>query len=180
MHRPIRRALLGTATLIVALAGCDAPAEEAVEGEGAEVVTAAPEAAPAAPAVVATPAAGALLDPNAATREELLTVPNLDEPLADALIAGRPYEDMLAVDRVLATRLSEEQREAAYGRLWRPIDLNAATGEEILLIPGVGERMEHEFEEYRPYRAMEQFRREIGKYVDEEEVARLERYVEIR
>jgi hypothetical protein len=27
---------------------------------------------------------------------------------------------------------------------------------------------------------MAQFRREIGKYVDEDEVARLERYVEIR
>jgi hypothetical protein len=40
--------------------------------------------------------------------------------------------------------------------------------------------MRHEFEEYRPYTGMEQFRREIGKYVDDEEVARLERYVMIR
>ena len=40
--------------------------------------------------------------------------------------------------------------------------------------------MVHEFEEYRPYASMDQFRREIGKYVDEDEVARLERYVEIR
>ena len=40
--------------------------------------------------------------------------------------------------------------------------------------------MAHEFEEYRPYTSMEQFRREIGKYVNEDEVARLERYVEIR
>ena len=40
--------------------------------------------------------------------------------------------------------------------------------------------MAHEFEEYRPYTSLEQFRREIGKYVDDEEVARLERYVEIR
>jgi len=40
--------------------------------------------------------------------------------------------------------------------------------------------MEHEFEEYRPYTNIERFRREIGKYVDAAEVARLERYVEIR
>lgn len=179
MYRPISRALLGTATVFVALAGCQEAPQEGVEGE-AGAVAAAPEAAPAAPAVAETPASGTLLDPNAATREELLRVPNVDGALADALIAGRPYPDMLAVDRVLAARLSGEQREAVYGRLWKPIDLNAATGEEILLIPGVGERMEHEFEEYRPYRAMEQFRREIGKYVDDEEVARLERYVEIR
>ena len=37
--------------------------------------------------------------------------------------------------------------------------------------------MAHEFEEYRPYTDLDQFRREIGKYVDEGEVARLERYV---
>ena len=61
-----------------------------------------------------------------------------------------------------------------------PIDLNTATEAEILSIPGVGKRMAHEFEEYRPYTSMEQFRREIGKYVNEDEVARLERYVEIR
>ena len=33
---------------------------------------------------------------------------------------------------------------------------------------------------YRPYAAMAQFRREMGKYVDEQEVVRMERYVEIR
>jgi hypothetical protein len=37
--------------------------------------------------------------------------------------------------------------------------------------------MLHEFKEYRPYTSMEQFRREIGKYVDEKELARLGRYV---
>ena len=61
-----------------------------------------------------------------------------------------------------------------------PIDLNEATSEEIGLIPSVGRRMTHEFEEYRPYEAMSQFRREIGKCVDDDEVARLARYVEIR
>ena len=60
------------------------------------------------------------------------------------------------------------------------IDLNSASDETILSIPGVGNRMLHEFDEYRPYAAMAQFRREMGKYVDEDEVGRLERYVEIR
>ena len=46
-----------------------------------------------------------------------------------------------------------------------------------MTIPGMTSRMVHEFEEYRPYTSMEQFRREIGKYVDAKEVARLESYV---
>jgi len=73
---------------------------------------------------------------------------------------------------------TEVARMAQY--VFVPIDLNTAIEEEILAIPGVGKRMAHEFEEYRPYSSMEQFRREIGKYVDDGEVARLERYVEIR
>ena len=58
-----------------------------------------------------------------------------------------------------------------------PINLNTASDEDILTIPGLGRRMLHEFKEYRPYRALAQFRREIGKYVDDDEVARFERYV---
>jgi len=34
-----------------------------------------------------------------------------------------------------------------------------------------------EFREYRPYQTIGQFGKEIGKYVDKKEVARLERYV---
>ena len=63
--------------------------------------------------------------------------------------------------------------------LFVPMNLNRATGEEFLTIPGMTPRMVHEFEEYRPYTSFEQFRREIGKYVDAREVARLERYVVI-
>ncbi|HEX5831396.1 MAG TPA: hypothetical protein VFY16_10480, partial [Gemmatimonadaceae bacterium] len=112
-------------------------------------------------------------------REELLAVPGMSAAAADALLAGRPYASMVDVDRALAP-LDADARKTVYARLWKPIDLNAAEGAEILLIPGVGPRMRHEFEEYRPYTSIAQFRREIGKYVDSTEVARLERYVMIR
>ena len=126
-------------------------------------------------------ATGALLDPNTATREQLVAVPGMTAAAADALIAGRPYQNMTAVDAALAkAQLDSTARRTVYGRVFRPIDLNTATGPEILLIPGVGPRIRHEFEEYRPYRNIERFRREIGKYVDQAEVARLERYVSIR
>ena len=122
----------------------------------------------------------AFLDPNTVTEEQLLTLPGMDATAAEALVEGRDYDDMVAVDRALASHLSETERDSLYTRLWTPIDLNSASAEEIMLIPGVGDRMRREFEEYRPYTSMEQFRREIGKYVDDAEVARLERYVTIR
>jgi DNA uptake protein ComE-like DNA-binding protein len=61
-----------------------------------------------------------------------------------------------------------------------PININTATDAEILKIPGVGPRMLHEFKEYRPWTSIAQFRREIGKYVDKAEVARLEQYIVIK
>lgn len=57
------------------------------------------------------------------------------------------------------------------------VNLNTASEQDFLAIPNVGERMAHEFDEYRPYVSIQQFRREIGKYVDEDQVAAYEEYV---
>jgi DNA uptake protein ComE-like DNA-binding protein len=118
-----------------------------------------------------------LLDANSATESELRTAPNVDAALAAKIVASRPISSASALDEVLAATLSEQQREQLYGRLFVTINLNSASRAEILLIPGINDRMAHEFEEYRPYTSLEQFRREIGKYVPAAEVARLEQYV---
>ena len=180
MNRPALAALAGAAALLVTLAACAGDAGE--EGATADSAAAiAPSASDTAGASAAGDVQSAFLDPNAATEPQLAAIPGVDTAAAAAIVRGRPYEDMLAVDRVLASAgLSEQQRDTVYTRLWRPLDLNSASAEEIMLIPGVGARMRHEFEEYRPYRSIGQFRREIGKYVDDAEVARLERYVTIR
>ena len=58
------------------------------------------------------------------------------------------------------------------------LNLNTATGDEFrAAIPGLGNNMVREFEEYRPYLSITQFRREIGKYVSDEQVAEYEKYV---
>lgn len=163
---------------LAACGGGDAPAtEQAPAGQDTAATPAAPAPAAAVDSAATPAAAGTFLDPNAATREQLLAIPGMDATLADAVVAGRPFADMRAVNAVLAPRLDEAARDSVYTRLWKPLNLNTATAEEIELIPGVGARMRHEFEEYRPYRNIDQFRREIGKYVDDAEVARLERYV---
>ena len=104
----------------------------------------------------------------------------MNATLAQAVIARRPFKTMLGVDAVLKPTLSAEQRAQLYARLFSPMNLNTASREEIMLIPGMGPRMVREFEEYRPYRNIEQFRREIGRYVDQQEVARFEQYVSLQ
>jgi DNA uptake protein ComE-like DNA-binding protein len=116
-------------------------------------------------------------NPNRASSDELAALPHVTAELAAAIVAGRPYLSMADFNAVVTAHLSPEQAAELYVGLFLPINLNDVTNEERLMVPGVGRRMAHEFEEYQPYVAMEQFRREIGKYVDEEEVARLEQYV---
>ena len=188
------------ATMLLLAAACSSGSDEAARTDTAAAAAASATSAPNMPATTpagsldsaagttgdnaasaagAATASGAMLDPNAATKEQLAAVPGMTAAAADALIAGRPYQDMVAVNKALAS-LSADARKTVYAKVWKPIDLNTAKGEEILLIPGVGPRMRHEFEEYRPYTNIEQFRREIGKYVDKAEVARLEQYVTVR
>jgi DNA uptake protein ComE-like DNA-binding protein len=57
------------------------------------------------------------------------------------------------------------------------LNMNTASEDELRTIPNVGNRMVHEFEEYRPYVSIQQFRKEIGKYVDEDQVAAYEEYI---
>ena len=117
------------------------------------------------------------LDPNDASSEDLAAIAGMTPEAVAAIEGGRPFARMADVHAALVSAIGEEAALATYESLWLPIDLNDATRDEILLIPGLGDRMAYEFEEYRPYSDMDQFRREIGKYVDETEVARLEKYV---
>jgi DNA uptake protein ComE-like DNA-binding protein len=175
----MKRLILVAVPFLIAL-GCGGRSDNTVDTSAAAAAT------PVAGATTQTAAGGEvhqgqLLDPNSATREQLMTAPGVDSGTVAAIIAGRPYADMVAVDKALAAKsLTPEQRKAIYAVVWKPIDLNTAKAEEILLIPGVGNRMKHEFEEYRPYKSIEQFRREIGKYVSKDEVARLEKYVSVK
>ncbi len=132
------------------------------------------------PAAAQVGANNGLLNPNLASEEELSAVDGLDGDAVAAIVDGRPFLQAADLHAVVSAHVAEDQYDAVYGAIWVPIDLNEATSEEIGLIPGVGRRMTHEFEEYRPYTALAQFHREIGKYVDDDEVARLAQYVYVR
>lgn len=56
-------------------------------------------------------------------------------------------------------------------------NINIATEEEFLTIPGVGEKMADEFMEYRPFVSIAQFRKDMSKYVDDAQIAAYEEYL---
>ncbi|MBK9316950.1 MAG: helix-hairpin-helix domain-containing protein [Acidobacteria bacterium] len=118
-----------------------------------------------------------LIDPNIASEKDLLALPHLNAAIVKGLIERRPFLSMTDLNSFLSPKLNKEQLTALYGKMFVHINLNSASREEILMIPGLGNRMVREFFEYRPYKSLAQFRKEIGKYVNEQEVARLEQYV---
>lgn len=79
-----------------------------------------------------------------------------------------PATDDAAVTPILAQAAAVE---------FTLLNLNTATGDDFLTIPDMSNRMVREFEEYRPYVSIQQFRREIGKYVGPDQVAAYEQYV---
>jgi DNA uptake protein ComE-like DNA-binding protein len=121
-----------------------------------------------------------LVNPNLASEGELSAVPGLGAAAVQEILDARPFLRMADLHAIVSKHVAEGMFDETYGSMWVPIDLNDVTDAEILLIPGVGDRMLHEFEEYRPYVALAQFHREIGKYVDDDELARLAQYVYVR
>ena len=118
-----------------------------------------------------------LIDPNIAAEKDLLGLPQLNATIVRGIMERRPFLTMADLNASLSQSLNKDQLAQLYGKMFVHINLNTATDAEILMIPNLGNRMLREFKEYRPYKALAQFRREIGKYVDDKEVARLEQYV---
>ncbi len=117
---------------------------------------------------------------NSATREEILLIPGVGQRMAHEFEEYRPYKTLAQFRKEIGKYVDQKEVARLEQYVFIPINLNTATDADILSIPGLGQRMLHEFKEYRPYKSMEQFRREMGKYVSKDEVARLERYVFIK
>jgi predicted DNA-binding helix-hairpin-helix protein len=89
-------------------------------------------------------------------------------------------EPLIQFRREIGKYVDDEELARLEKYVFVPINLNDASDEAIQSIPGVGSRMLREFKEYRLYTNIVQFRKEIGKYVDDKELARLERYVLVK
>ncbi|MEL7537051.1 MAG: helix-hairpin-helix domain-containing protein [Pseudomonadota bacterium] len=120
------------------------------------------------------------LNLNTASRDEIMLVPGMSRKMAHEFEEYRPYRSIEQFRREMSKYVDDAEVARLERYVFVPIDLNTASEAVIETIPGMSAKMVHEFEEYRPYTSLEQFRREMAKYVDADEVARLESYVEIR
>jgi DNA uptake protein ComE-like DNA-binding protein len=117
---------------------------------------------------------------NTTPEADFKMIPGVGDRMAHEFEEYRPYTSIKQFRKEIGKYVDEAEVARYENYVFVPVELNSATEEDIKALPGVGDRMAHEFEEYRPYTSMEQFRKEIGKYVDDKELERLARFVYIK
>ena len=117
---------------------------------------------------------------NTGTPEEILLIPGAGKRMVREFAEYRPWKTWTQFDKEISKYVGQPETDRLKQYVFIPVNLNTATDEDILSIPGAGKRMVREFKEYRPWKTKEQFEKEIGKYVGAGEVARLWRYVVIQ
>ena len=117
---------------------------------------------------------------NTGTREEIMLIPNAGTRMVREFAEYRPWTSWAQFDKEIGKYVQAEGVAKLKPYVFIPVDLNKATDEDILSIPGAGNRMVREFKEYRPWTSKAQFDKEIGKYVKEKETERLWRFVVIK
>jgi DNA uptake protein ComE-like DNA-binding protein len=117
---------------------------------------------------------------NTATAEEIVLIPGAGRRMAREFAEYRPWKSYAQFEKEIGKYVDTQEVARLAQYTFIPVNLNTATDDDILSIPGAGQRMVREFKEYRPWKTQAQFEREIGKYVDAKEVRRLWRYVVIQ
>jgi DNA uptake protein ComE-like DNA-binding protein len=107
-----------------------------------------------------------VVDANTIAERDLAALPHMTPAIAKSVVAKRPFGSITELHAaLLAQGLTAAQAMEIYPKAFVHINLNTATADEILLVPGAGRKMTIEFPEYRPWKTWAQFDRQIGKYI---------------
>jgi len=117
---------------------------------------------------------------NTTAEVDFKMIPGIGNRIAHEFEEYRPYTSIKQFKREIGKYVDENEVSRYLNYVFVPVELNTSTEGDIKSLPGVGNRISHEFIEYRPYKNLAQFRKEIGKYVDKKELKRLERFVYLK
>ncbi len=120
------------------------------------------------------------LNLNTTNEKDFKMIPGVGDRMAHEFEEYKPYKSIQQFKREIGKYVDEIEVSRFLSYVFVPVELNTSSEDNIKDLPGVGNKMAHEFVEYRPYLNLNQFRREIGKYVDDNELIRLERFVYLK
>jgi competence protein ComEA len=112
--------------------------------------------APAKPATTPAPAAKpvaapALVNINAATADQLDSIPNIGEKRSEAIIKGRPYKT--TQELVSKKALSQGIYDKIKDKITVKVNINTASADELDSLPFIGEKRSAAIIAARPYKA---------------------------
>ncbi len=116
---------------------------------------------------------------NTGTAAEILLIPRVGKRMTREFEEYRPWVSFAQFDKEIGKYVDAAEVNRLKQYVFIPIDLNRATDEQFKTIPNLPAKMIREFHEYRPWKTKAQFDKEIGKYVDAKETARLWRFMVI-
>lgn len=124
-------------------------------------------------------ASSPLINPNDATEAQLAAIKGLTDADVTAIISGRPFASMTALHAAISNGKEPRALRGLYNVMFIKVGLNNGSEDDYKLIPSTlsPRHLAHEFEEYRPYNSIDDFAREMKKYVSAAEVENLKRYV---
>lgn len=124
-------------------------------------------------------ASAPLINPNDATEAQLAAIKGLSEADVATIVSGRPFASMSDFHAAISDGKEPEAIKGLYNVLFIKVGLNTGSEDDYKLIPSTlsPSHLAHEFEEYRPYDSLDDFAREMKKYVSAAEVENLKRYV---
>jgi DNA uptake protein ComE-like DNA-binding protein len=117
---------------------------------------------------------------NTTEEKDFKMIPGVGDKMAHEFEEYRPYTSILQFKREIGKYVDEQEVARYLDYVFVPVELNTSSEDDIKALPGIGKKMTHEFLEYRSYKNLAQFRKEIGKYVDDKELSRLERFVYLK
>lgn len=122
--------------------------------------------------------AQSLIDINTVDAFQLAGVEVLTDAMQDALLQNRPFATPSDLHAVVSEKADAPLQIMIYKKLFVPINANSAAEADIKLVPSVltPKKLAHEVDEYRPYADMDQFKRELGKYMGPAEIETLSAY----
>jgi DNA uptake protein ComE-like DNA-binding protein len=116
---------------------------------------------------------------NTTAEGDFKMIPGVGDKMAHEFEEYRPYTSIAQFRREIGKYVDDSEVKRYESYVFVPVELNSASEDDIKALPGLSDKMVHEFLEYRPYDNMDRFYKEIGKYVDEKELDRLARLVYI-
>ena len=117
---------------------------------------------------------------NTTEEKDFKMIPGVGDKMAHEFEEYRPYTSILQFKREIGKYVDEQEVARYLDYVFVPVELNTSSEDDVKALPGIGKKMTHEFLEYRPYENLAQFRKEIGKNVDDKELSRLERFVYLK